>query len=73
MCSRQPRIRPISLCGQFTLEFEKLGFVGPSCVEVANVVGGDLIERLGEHQTIGWQAQRSLILAAAAIEPPTKM
>jgi hypothetical protein len=52
VAARQPGIRPISLGGQLPLEFEKLAFVCPSRAEIPNVVGGDLIERFGEHQTI---------------------
>jgi hypothetical protein len=51
----RPRICSIS-GGQFPLEFEKLVFVCASRAKVANVISGDLIERLGQHQTITCRA-----------------
>jgi hypothetical protein len=52
VAASQPGIRPISFRGHFLLEFEKLVFVCRTRAKVANVIGGDLIERLGQHQTI---------------------
>jgi hypothetical protein len=68
----QPRICSIS-GGQFPLEFEKLIFVCASRAKVANVVGGDLIERLGQHRTITRQGERWLILTPMRIDPPPSL